>query len=114
MNSFNTDPLWLKISSFPLDDPAANFPFSRKLVKENNWDIAFTEGAIHAYKRFMYLCCVLSEGASPSPVIDQVWHLHLLYTKNYWEDFCEKTLGRKIHHHPSGVINRLLSFELQI
>lgn len=94
---FANDPLWQKINSFPIDDPA----FTRKLSKENNWDTAFTERAIREYKRFVYLCCTLPNGASPPPVVDEVWHLHILYSKNYWEEFCDKTLGRKLHHHPS-------------
>jgi hypothetical protein len=98
---FTNDPLWQKIDSFPIDDPASLFPFSRKLAQENNWHPAFIERAIREYKRFVYLCCTIPEGASPPPVVDEVWHLHMLYTENYWEEFCEKTLGRKLHHRPS-------------
>lgn len=99
---FANDPLWQKINSFPIDDPASFFPFSRKLAQENNWDKDFSQRAIREYKRFIYLCCVLPEGASPPPIVDEVWHLHILYSENYWEAFCDKTLGRKIHHQPSG------------
>lgn len=94
---FANDPLWQKIDTFPLDDPA----FTQKLAKENNWTPHFTARAISEYKRFIYLCCILPNGASPPPVVDEVWHLHILYTVNYWEEFCDKTLGRKLHHHPS-------------
>jgi len=94
---FANDPLWQKIDSFPLNDPA----FTQKLAKENNWDTGFTERAIREYKRFIYLCCIMPNGASPPPIVDEVWHLHILYTVNYWEEFCDKTLGRKLHHHPS-------------
>ncbi len=31
----------------------------------------------------------------------QVWHLHLVYTKSYWEDLCERTLGFPLHHGPT-------------
>lgn len=94
---FANDPLWQKIDTFPLDDPA----FTQKLAKENNWTAHFTARTIREYKRFIYLCCILPKGASPPPVVDEVWHLHILYTVNYWEEFCDKTLGRKLHHHPS-------------
>ena len=94
---FANDPLWQKIDTFPLDDPA----FTQKLAKENNWTPHFTERAISEYKRFIYLCCIMPDGASPPPVVDEVWHLHILYTVNYWEEFCDRTLGRKLHHHPS-------------
>ncbi len=94
---FANDPLWQKIDSFPLNDPA----FTQKLAKENNWDTGFTERATREYKKFIYLCCIMPNGASPPPIVDEVWHLHILYTVNYWEEFCDKTLGRKLHHHPS-------------
>ncbi|HEY9259964.1 hypothetical protein [Chitinophaga sp.] len=94
--------LWQQISEFRLDDPDAAVPFSRKLARENKWDAAFTQRAIQEYKRFIYLCCISPTGASPSEIVDKVWHQHLLYTQNYWEAFCEKTLGQKIHHYPSS------------
>lgn len=93
--------LWQKIEQFELDDPTAAFPFSKKLAQQNNWNDEFTQLTIKEYKRFVYLCCTLPDGASPSYIIDQVWHLHLCYTVNYWEDFCEQTLSRRLHHHPS-------------
>jgi len=27
--------------------------------------------------------------------------MHLMYTQNYWEEFCPEILKRKLHHHPS-------------
>lgn len=93
--------LWKKIESFQIDDPNAKFTFSQKLAKENNWNTAFTTRAIEEYKKFIYLCCISPTGASPSGTVDEVWHLHLTYTVNYWDELCGKTLGRPLHHHPS-------------
>ncbi|WP_343307836.1 hypothetical protein AAHN97_11880 [Chitinophaga niabensis] len=101
MIDYSKDPLWQRINDFSPDDPEALIPFSGKLAREQNWSATFTQRAIHEYKRFVYLCCVSPTGASPSQIVDEVWHLHLEYTQNYWEDFCDKTLGRKLHHHPS-------------
>lgn len=100
MNYLN-DPLWQRISSFTLDDPESQFPFSRKLAKENNWSHSFAVNAIEEYKKFVYLCCISPQGASPSKIIDEVWHLHLTYTISYWKVFCDKVLQRELHHHPS-------------
>ncbi|MBZ4188573.1 glycine-rich domain-containing protein [Niabella beijingensis] len=94
--------LWQRIRDFTLDNNEAALPFSRKLAREQHWSYSFTSGAIEEYRRFIFLCCIAPRGASPSTIVDKVWHLHLLYTQNYWEDFCKKTLGRKLHHHPSG------------
>ncbi|WP_261510569.1 glycine-rich domain-containing protein [Chryseobacterium paludis] len=95
------DSLWNRISEFSLDAAEASFPFSRKLAKEEKWTLDFTQKAIEEYKKFVYLCCILPNGASPSEIIDKVWHMHLIYTQNYWEDFCPNILKRKLHHHPS-------------
>lgn len=93
--------LWERINTFPLDEQGAALPFSRKLASEQGWDRDFTQQAIAEYRKFIFLCCISPHGASPSEVIDEVWHLHLLYTQNYWEEFCGKVLERSLHHHPS-------------
>lgn len=93
--------LWNRIWQFSLDAPGADFPFSKKLAKEENWTLEFTKKAIEEYKKFVYLCCILPKGASPSEIVDKVWHMHLIYTQNYWEEFCPNILQRKLHHHPS-------------
>lgn len=95
------DPLWNRLQVFSLDNADAIFPFSGKLAKQENWTEEFTQKAIGEYKKFIYLCCTLPNGASPSEIIDKVWHLHLTYTEEYWEKFCPDVLHRKLHHHPS-------------
>lgn len=94
--------LWNRIQSFSLDVPNVDFPFSKKLAKEENWTEDFTKKAIEEYKKFVYLCCILPNGASPSEVVDKVWHMHLIYTQNYWEEFCPNILKQKLHHQPSN------------
>jgi len=94
--------LWEKIEQFPIDDGTATLPFSTRLAKEQRWTKKFTLRAILEYKRFIFLCCVLDKGASPSKIVDEVWHLHLTYTRSYWEAFCRDTLGKELHHIPSS------------
>jgi hypothetical protein len=93
--------LWSAIQHFEMDDPKALLPFSKKLAKENCWPEDFTRQAIDEYKKFIFLCCTLPNGASPSPIVDIVWHQHLIYTENYWNRFCKQTLKKDIHHYPS-------------
>ncbi|WP_223598204.1 hypothetical protein [Chryseobacterium sp. GVT01B] len=93
--------LWNRIQGFSLDAPNAAFPFSKKLAKEESWSLDFAKKAIEEYKKFVYLCCILPNGASPSEIVDKVWHMHLIYTQNYWEEFCPNILKRTLHHHPS-------------
>jgi hypothetical protein len=98
---YTQDPLWQRIAAHSFDDTQATLPFSRKLAKQQNWSNSFTEKAISEYRKFVYLCCISPRGASPSPIVDEVWHLHLTYTVDYWEKFCRQTLRRDLHHHPS-------------
>lgn len=94
--------LWERILSFQIDDGKASLPFSTRLATEQKWSADFTQRAILEYKRFIFLCCVLEKGASPSKIVDEVWHLHLTYTHSYWNDFCKNTLGQELHHIPSS------------
>jgi uncharacterized protein (TIGR04222 family) len=95
-------PLWNKIQAFVFDDEKAVVTFSGKLAAEQKWSIPFTQKAIEEYRKFILLCCVSEKGAAPSQTIDEVWHLHLTYTRSYWIEFCKDTLGRELHHYPSS------------
>ena len=56
---------------------------------------------IEEYKRFCYLAMTARHSVSPSDEVHQAWHLHLLYTESYWDDFCGRILQRKLHHGPT-------------
>ncbi len=101
MNVKDKNTLWTKIQHFAFDEPGAAVNFSQKLSQTQNWSAAFTKRAIDEYRKFILLCCIAEKGASPSKVVDEVWHLHLTYTTSYWIDFCKNTLEKEIHHHPS-------------
>ena len=93
--------LWTKIENFQLDNPKVSFQFSTRLSRENCWSKEYTQRVIQEYKKFIFLCCISSSGVTPSDPVDQVWHLHLTYTKSYWIDFCKNTLEKEIHHNPT-------------
>ena len=97
----NEEEIWEKIKNFELDDPNSIFPFSKRLSFENNWNESKTFALILEYKKFIFLCTVANP-CSPSKEVDQVWHLHLLYCKNYWEDLCENIVKRRLNHNPSS------------
>lgn len=94
--------LYQRIRQFPLDDPSATFPFSMKLAWEYQWTGLYTYRAIQEYKKFIFLATIADRALTPSPAVDRVWHLHLLYTRSYWEDFCGGVLDRKLHHLPGS------------
>lgn len=93
--------LWEKISQFKMDDENSDFTFSKRLARENNWTLEYSKKVMDEYKKFIFLCCVTKTGVTPSDQVDQVWHLHLTYTKSYWNDFCKNTLDKEIHHNPT-------------
>jgi uncharacterized protein (TIGR04222 family) len=93
--------LWSQIDSFQMDDPSATIKFSDKLSHEHRWSKEYTARVISEYRKFLFLCCVLPGGASPSQIVDEAWHMHLTYTVNYWDELCGKVIQRPLHHHPS-------------
>ncbi|MES2695325.1 MAG: TIGR04222 domain-containing membrane protein [Verrucomicrobiota bacterium] len=93
--------LWQRIQAHVLDDPKSAAPFSLRLAAENGWKPGFTDRAIEEYRRFAFLAAASGHPVSPPDVIDQVWHLHLLYTRDYWGEFCPNTLGMALHHGPA-------------
>ncbi|WP_324671411.1 hypothetical protein [Hymenobacter sp. GOD-10R] len=93
--------LWERIRAFELDDPAASFSFTDRLARENGWPLDYALRAVLEYKKFMFLLCLAPHPLTPSDPVDQVWHLHLLYTQSYWVAFCDQVLGRPIHHGPT-------------
>lgn len=105
--NYQENALWIRIDKYAIDDANAVIPFSKKLAQTENWTDSFTRDAIQEYKRFVYLCCIAENGASPSVVVDKVWHMHLLYTTEYWKNFCPNILQRELHHFPNvgGIID---------
>jgi hypothetical protein len=103
MNSSLSNPsLWQQLSDFQLDDsPEEAVQFSDKLIKETKWTPDFAKRAMAEYKKFLYLCLTMPQGASPSEMVDEVWHLHLTYTVSYWQKLCGEVLQRELHHYPN-------------
>jgi hypothetical protein len=98
-----SDPaLWKRIADHAFDDPDAELPFSKRLAQENGWPQAYALRVIEEYRRFIYLMCIGDEELTPSDEVDQVWHLHLAYSRDYWDEFCAKVLNRPLHHGPTA------------
>lgn len=93
--------LYQRIQAFDLDADGASFPFSQKLARENRWSQAYTRRVVEEYKKFAFLAMVAGHPVTPSEQVDHAWHLHLIYTRSYWEEFCQKVLGRPLHHDPT-------------
>jgi uncharacterized protein (TIGR04222 family) len=96
-----TSQLWTQIQALPLNDPTAEQTFTARLAKENGWRMAYAERVVQEYRKFLLLAKVAGHAVSPPDAIDQAWHLHILYTRSYWDDLCSQILGFKLHHEPS-------------
>lgn len=96
--------LWKKISDYSLDHLMVNDGFKKKLIQKNSWSNKMTQNAIIEYKKFIYLAAIHSKVVSPSNMVDLVWHEHLLFTKDYWQNFIP-IVGKQIHHSPSDGSN---------
>lgn len=93
--------IWSRLMTWNIDVSGVAVPFSWQLGAENGWHADHTQRVIQEYKRFALLAVTTSELMTPSDAVDQVWHLHLAYTRSYWEDFCPNVLQAPLHHEPS-------------
>jgi uncharacterized protein (TIGR04222 family) len=94
--------LWHRIRDFNFDAENASQTYSKRLARERGWTPVYTGRVIDEYRKFAFLAVAAGHGVSPSKAVDEAWHLHLLYTRNYWEHFCPLALGRLLHHQPSN------------
>lgn len=69
-----------------------------RLMREHGWTEAFAAQAETEYRRFVYLA-TLGRSVTPSPAVDEVWHTHLMFTRNYWGGF-QALLPAPLHHEP--------------
>ncbi|MEM1044785.1 MAG: hypothetical protein AAGL24_01485 [Pseudomonadota bacterium] len=90
-----------KLLDLDLDIPGAALPFADRLAHENGWSRAHTDRVIDEYRRFLVLTVEADHAITPSDAVDQAWHLHLTYTRDYWDRLCGTLIGRPLHHGPT-------------
>jgi uncharacterized protein (TIGR04222 family) len=95
----NTE-LWHRLVALDLDGAAA-LSFSQRLARDNGWTLAFARRVVLEYKKFVYLAATCGHPVTPSDEVDQAWHLHLVYTRSYWDELCGQVLGFALHHGPT-------------
>ena len=104
--------LYERIQAFSLDQPDTPLSFSKRLAKDNGWSLSYAQRAIAEYKKFTFLAVVAGHPVTPSDQVDQVRHLHLGYTRSYWQEFCPNVLQTTLHHNPSrGGASEQLKFD---
>jgi len=93
--------LWSRLKAFEFDPPGAEQTFAGRLAAECGWSRARAAAVVHEYRRFLLLAASAGHPVTPSEEVDQAWHLHLAYTRSYWEDLCGRVLGAALHHGPT-------------
>lgn len=91
---------WRRIESHPVGGAEGAEAFVARLAREQAWSLNRARAALIEYRRFVFLACEAGHEATPSAAIDAVWHLHLLFTRDYWEAFSRDTLATTLHHDP--------------
>lgn len=110
---------WAKLESLQFDNSSNNnsravFDFGARLALENGWTRAHAARVILEYKRFLLMAAHAGHSVTPSDAVDQAWHLHLVYTRSYWQHLCTEILGRPLHHEPtSGGLDESTKFQAQ-
>lgn len=93
--------LWERLERFDPDVPGASLTFTHRLARENGWSHAFAHRVVGEYKRFVFLAMTAGHPVTPSDEVDQAWHLHLTYTRSYWQELCGEVLRSPLHHGPT-------------
>ncbi len=92
--------LWHRLFALDLDG-GATLSFSQRLARDNGWPLPFAQRVVLEYKKFVYLAATCGHPVTPSDEVDQAWHLHLVYTRSYWDELCGQVLGFALHHGPT-------------
>ncbi len=90
-----------KLLDLDLDIPGAALSFADRLGRENGWSRAHADRVIEEYRRFLVLAVEAGHPVTPSDAVDQAWHLHLTYTRDYWDRLCGSLIGKSLHHGPT-------------
>ncbi|HZG47655.1 MAG TPA: hypothetical protein VEZ41_15510 [Allosphingosinicella sp.] len=98
---YRTDPLWLSLAEMRVEPPGAALTFTARLARDQRWSRRHAEAVMEEYRRFIFLAATGSRPVTPSRDVDEAWHLHLTYSRHYWDELCGRILGRPLHHDPT-------------
>ena len=98
--AWSSDPLWKALAAMRIEAGGAALTFAARLARENGWSAAHAAAVVEEYRRFLYLAATAGP-VTPSEDVDQAWHLHLSYTRHYWEVPCG-AVGRQVQVGPNS------------
>ena len=80
-------------------------PLVKRCMRIYDWDLAKTRRVLDAYRQFLFLKMDYEDWdatqLSPSYLIDQMWHQHILDVTNYCHDMM-LLCGHVVGHNPDG------------
>ena len=94
--------LWQRLADYEIGPEDAAFSFAQRLARENRWSADYALRVLTEYKRFCWLACEAGHEVTPSDAVDQAWHRHLTYSRDYWDRFCPHVLQMSLHHGPTA------------
>lgn len=94
--------LWRRLEAHIFEEPGLALTFTARLARDRGWSVAFARAAVDEYRRFCFLAAVAPEPVTPSEEVDEVWHQHLTYSRDYWTRWCRDALGCDLHHDPTA------------
>lgn len=94
--------VWVALAGYTIGPADAALSFAQRLARENGWTAPHAARVIEEYRRFCFLAATGTRPVTPSDAVDQAWHLHLTYTRDYWDRFCPQVLETQLHHGPTA------------
>ncbi len=110
MNQAQMAPVQPQLPGRPSMAELPTFDLSRQMArvaKEHpDWSADRLAAAETAYRNFMRDCKLNPRSSnSPSVDADQVWHAHILFTRQYAKD-CQDYCGQFVHHSPFDSVRK--------
>jgi hypothetical protein len=96
------DLLWQQLAKLEITPPNLSLTFEARLAREQAWSLDRSFAVVEEYRKFLFLLLTCSHPVTPSEEVDAAWHLHLLYTRSYYDDLCQRIAGFIIHHQPTA------------
>ena len=91
-----------RIETLAIGRTDATLSYEGRLAAENGWTDTFAGRVAAEYRRFIALIAISGDQLTPSDAVDQAWHLHMVYSRDYWHGLCRDIVGRDIHHEPTS------------
>ena len=93
--------LWARIAAHDFEPAGDAFTFTARLARDHGWSLDTARRAVEEYRRFCFLALRRDGPVTPSQEVDEVWHQHLTFSRDYWQVWCGAVLKAPLHHEPT-------------